>query len=178
SGQQPLYNEDHSVVVVYNGEIYNYAGLVTELQAAGHTFRTHSDTEVIVHAWEQWGADCVRRFNGMFAFALWDRNRQTFFMARDRLGKKPLHYVLLPDGRLLFASELKSLLEERTVPRQLDVQAVEDYLAFGYVPDPRTILRDVWKLPPAHTLTCVRGRRPGPPVSYWVVALAPVSAAH
>jgi asparagine synthase (glutamine-hydrolysing) len=177
AGQQPLYNEDQSVVVVYNGEIYNYPGLVSELQAAGHTFRTHCDTEVIVHAWEQWGADCVRRFNGMFAFVLWDRNRQTLFMARDRLGKKPLHYTLLPDGRLLFASEIKSLLEEPSLRRQLDPQAVEEYLAFGYVPDPRTILSNVYKLPPAHTLTWVRGRRPENPVSYWDVAFAPVAAA-
>jgi asparagine synthase (glutamine-hydrolysing) len=177
AGQQPLYNEDESVVVVYNGEIYNYPGLVSELQAAGHTFRTHCDTEVIVHAWEQWGADCVRRFNGMFAFVLWDRNRQTLFMARDRLGKKPLHYTLLPDGRLLFASEIKSLLEEPSLRRQLDPQAVEEYLAFGYVPDPRTILRNVYKLPPAHTLTWVRGRRTESPVSYWDVAFAPVASA-
>jgi len=176
SGQQPLYNEDRSVVVVYNGEIYNYAGLVAELQAAGHTFRTHCDTEVVVHAWEEWGADSVRRFNGMFAFALWDRNRQTFFMARDRLGKKPLHYTVLPDGRLLFASEIKSLLEERALRRQLDAQAVEDYLAYGYVPDPRTILRDVFKLPPAHTMTCVRGKRPGVPSCYWDVSFKPVPA--
>jgi asparagine synthase (glutamine-hydrolysing) len=176
SGQQPLFNEDRSVVVVYNGEIYNYAGLVAELQAAGHTFRTHCDTEVIVHAWEEWGADCVRRFNGMFAFALWDRNRQTLFMARDRLGKKPLYYARLPDGRLSFASELKSLLEERALERRLDERALEDYLAFGYVPDPRTILKGVCKLPPAHTLSCVRRGPPGEPQPYWDVAFAPVAA--
>jgi asparagine synthase (glutamine-hydrolysing) len=175
SGQQPLFNEDRSVVVVYNGEIYNYAGLVTELQAAGHTFRTHCDTEVIVHAWEEWGADCVRRFNGMFAFALWDRNRRTLFMARDRLGKKPLYYARLPDGRLLFASELKSLLEERALSRQLDERAVEDYLAFGYVPDPRTILKGVYKLPPAHSLVCERNGPSSEPVAYWDVAFAPVA---
>ena len=147
---------------------------MAELQAAGHTFRTHCDTEVVVHAWEEWGADSVRRFNGMFAFALWDRNLRTFFMARDRLGKKPLHYTVLPDGRLLFASELKSLLEERALQRRLDGQAVEDYLAYGYVPDPRTILRDVYSCRPRTTMTCVRGKRPGSPVSYWDVSFSPV----
>ena len=176
SGQQPLFNEDRSVVVVYNGEIYNYAGLVAELQAAGHTFRTHCDTEVIVHAWEEWGADCVRRFNGMFAFALWDRNRQTLFLGRDRLGKKPLYYARLADGRLIFASELKSLLEDRALGRVLDERAVEDYLAYGYVPDPRTILKGVYKLPPAHTLVAVRRQPVAAPKAYWDVAFAPVAA--
>jgi asparagine synthase (glutamine-hydrolysing) len=176
SGQQPLFNEDRSVVVVYNGEIYNYAGLVAELQAAGHTFRTHCDTEVIVHAWEQWGADCVRRFNGMFAFALWDRNRQTLFLGRDRLGKKPLYYARLADGRLIFASELKSLLEDRSLGRVLDERAVEDYLAYGYVPDPRTILKGVYKLPPAQTLVAVRGQPAAAPTAYWDVSFAPVPA--
>src|SRR5512146_3240387 len=109
TGQQPLYNEDGSVVVVFNGEIYNFQTLIPELQALGHTFRTRSDTEVIVHAWEQWGEKCVDRFRGMFAFVLWDRNRQTVFMARDRLGVKPLYYALLPDGWLLFGSEMKSV---------------------------------------------------------------------
>jgi asparagine synthase (glutamine-hydrolysing) len=98
TGQQPLFNEDGSVVVVFNGEIYNFQELIPELAALGHVFKTRSDTEVIVHAWEAWGEACVQRFRGMFAFALWDRNRQTLFMARDRLGVKPLYYALLPDG--------------------------------------------------------------------------------
>src|SRR6476620_3351396 len=110
TGQQPLYNEDRTVVIVYNGEIYNYRELVPELQALGHVFRTKSDTEVVVHAWEAWGARCVERFRGMFAFAIWDRNSETLFLARDRLGVKPLHYALLSNGLLLFGSELKSLL--------------------------------------------------------------------
>src|SRR5210317_1658953 len=109
SGQQPLFNEDGTVVVTYNGEIYNFPDLTNELKALGHRFRTHCDTEVIVHAWEAWGEACVDRFRGMFAFAVWDRNRRSLFLARDRLGIKPLHYALLNDGRLLFGSELKSL---------------------------------------------------------------------
>ena len=99
TGQQPLYNEDGSVVVVFNGEIYNYQELIPELQALGHVFHTRSDTEVIVHAWEAWGERCVDRFRGMFAFALYDRNRETLFMARDRLGVKPLYYACCPTAR-------------------------------------------------------------------------------
>ena len=102
TGQQPLFNEDGSVAVVFNGEIYNYQELIPELSALGHVFRTRSDTEVIVHAWEEWGESCVKRFRGMFAFALWDRNQETLFLARDRLGVKPLYYALLPDGKLIF----------------------------------------------------------------------------
>src|SRR5450755_4356415 len=104
TGQQPLYNEDGSVVVVFNGEIYNYQSLIPELQALGHTFHTRSDTEVIVHAWEAWGEQCVDRFRGMFAFALWDANQEALFLARDRLGVKPLYFATLPDGQLVFGS--------------------------------------------------------------------------
>ncbi len=135
----PLYNEDGSVVVVFNGEIYNYQELIPELQALGHVFHTRSDTEVIVHAWEAWGERCVERFRGMFAFALHDRNRDTLFMARDRLGVKPLFYAVLPDGTLLFGSELKSLLVHPGLGREIDACAVEEYFALGYVAEPRTI---------------------------------------
>jgi asparagine synthase (glutamine-hydrolysing) len=159
-GQQPLYNEDGTVVVVFNGEIYNFADIKLELAARGHLFRTHCDTEVIVHGWEEWGADCVKRFRGMFAFALWDQNQQTLFMARDRLGKKPLYYARLAGGQVLFGSELKALVQSPALSRQLDVTAIEDYFAYGYVPDPRSIYRDVAKLPPAHTLVWKRGGEP------------------
>ena len=169
TGQQPLYNEDGSVVVVYNGEIYNYQELIPELTALGHVFRTRSDTEVIVHAWEAWGESCVKRFRGMFAFALWDRNQQTLFLARDRLGVKPLHYALLPDGRLMFGSELKSLLAHPGLSRDIDPCAVEEYFALGYVADPRTIFSGAYKLPPAHTLTIKRDRSVPKPVQYWDV---------
>ena len=167
TGQQPLYNEDRSVVVVYNGEIYNYQSLIPELTKLGHTFRTRSDTEVIVHAWEAWGEACVQRFRGMFAFALWDRERSTLFLARDRLGVKPLYYALLADGMFLFGSELKALLAHERLPREIDPYAVEEYFALGYVPEPRTIFRGALKLPPAHTLTIRRGEPLRPPVEYW-----------
>jgi len=169
TGQQPLYNEDESVIVVFNGEIYNFQELVPELQALGHVFRTRSDTEVIVHAWEAWGAKCVERFRGMFAFALWDRNQQTLFLARDRLGVKPLYYSLLPNGHLIFGSELKSLLVHPDLPRQIDPLAVEEYFAYGYVPEPRAIFKGVCKLPPGFMLTARRGKPIPDPVQYWDV---------
>jgi asparagine synthase (glutamine-hydrolysing) len=170
TGHQPLYNEDGSICVVFNGEIYNYQELIPELAAAGHVFRTKSDTEVIVHGWEEWGEACVERFRGMFAFALWDRNRETLFLARDRLGVKPLFYALLPDGQLLFGSELKSLLAHGALVRDIDPFAIEDYFAFGYIPDPRTIFRGASKLPPAHTMTIRRGQPVPKPREYWDVA--------
>lgn len=169
TGQQPLFNEDHSVSVVFNGEIYNYQELVPELQALGHVFRTRSDTEVIVHAWESWGADCVKHFRGMFAFALWDRNQNTFFMARDRLGVKPMFYSLLPDGTLIFGSELKVLTAHPDFVRTIDPLAVEEYFALGYVADPRCIYQGAHKLPPATTLTLRHGHPMPEPVAYWDV---------
>jgi asparagine synthase (glutamine-hydrolysing) len=169
TGQQPLYNEDRSVCIVYNGEIYNYQELMPELARLGHTFRTKSDTEVIVHAWEEWGERCVERFRGMFAFALWDRNRETLFLARDRLGVKPLHYAVLPDGMVLFGSELKSMFAHGGLEREIDPCAVEEYFALGYVADPRTIYRQARKLSPGHTLTLRRGHPVPEPRRYWDV---------
>ncbi len=172
TGQQPLFNEDGSVAVVFNGEIYNYRELIPELTRLGHTFRTKSDTEVIVHAWEQWGEHCVERFRGMFAFALWDRNKSTLFLARDRLGVKPMYYMLLPDGTLAFASELKALRVHGGFEEKLDPYAIEDYFALGYVPDPRTIYLGVAKLPAAHTLTIRRGQPISAPAEYWDVSFS------
>ena len=169
TGQQPLFNEDGSVAVVFNGEIYNYQGLIAELAAHGHAFRTKSDTEVIVHAWEQWGEACVERFRGMFAFALWDRNRQTLFLARDRLGVKPLYYGVLPDGTLAFGSELKALAAHPAFRRALDPCAIEEYFALGYVPEPRTIYAGARKLPPGHSLAVRRGAPLPEPREYWDV---------
>ena len=179
TGQQPLFNEDGSVVVVFNGEIYNYQELIPELQALGHTFHTKSDTEVIVHAWESWGQDCVLRFRGMFAFALWDRNQQCLFLARDRLGVKPLYYALLDDGTLAFGSELKALLAHGALKRDIDVRAVEEYFALGYVAEPRTIFSQAFKLPPAHTLLVRHGQPLPEPREYWDVQFTlgnPISA--
>jgi len=174
SGQQPLFNEDGSVVVTYNGEIYNFPELSDELKAAGHIFKTHSDTEVIVHAWEEWGEQCVERFRGMFAFAVWDRNKHTLFMARDRLGKKPLHYSLLPNGQLIFASELKALYVHPLLKKEIEPTAVEEYFAFGYVPDPKSIFKNIHKLPPAHSMTLVHGEAKLQPKPYWDVPFADV----
>ncbi len=170
SGQQPMYSEDERLVVVYNGEIYNFPDLMDELRAAGYRFRTHCDTEVILYAWRHWGERCVDHFRGMFAFALWDRDRQTLFLARDRLGVKPLYYALAPDGRLLFASELKSLLADPSLKREIDPCAVEDYFTFGYVPDPKTIFTGIHKLAPGYTLTVRRGEALPAPHRYWDVA--------
>jgi len=170
-GKQPLYNEDKSVVVTYNGEIYNFLELANELKALGHVFRTHCDTEVVVHAWEEWGVDCLTRFNGMFAFALWDRNRRTLFMARDRLGIKPLYYALLDNGQVVFGSEMKAVTRNPDVPREVDPYAVEEYFTFGYVPEPRSIYRAIRKLEPGTFLHIRHGENPGEPVRYWDVSL-------
>lgn len=168
-GVQPMYNEDQSVVLTFNGEIYEYTSLMDELRAAGHVFKTRCDTEVIIHAWEEWGPACLDRLGGMFAFAIWDRNRQTLFLARDRFGKKPLYYTFLNDGCIAFASELKGLLENPDIDRTIDATAVEDYMTFGYVPDPKTIFRKIHKLPPAHFLELKRGDRMADPCEYWKI---------
>jgi asparagine synthase (glutamine-hydrolysing) len=166
-GAQPLFNEDRSVVVVFNGEIYNFAALAGMLAARGHRFATHCDTEVIVHGWEEWGEDCVQRFEGMFAFALWDRRTGTLFLARDRVGIKPLYYAPIGEGQLIFGSELKALLVHPDLDPDLDPQSVLDFFAYGYVPDPRTIFRGVRKLAPGHTLTLHRGSPWPQPRQYW-----------
>ncbi len=151
-GQQPIYNEDQSCAIVFNGEIYNFPELQKELQARGHTFKTSCDTETILHGYEEWGADVVKRLRGMFAFAIWDKRKRELFIARDRVGKKPLYYSLTKQGTLVFGSELKSLLEHNQVERRTSSQAIDAYLALGYVPEPLSIFEDIKKLPPAHTL--------------------------
>ena len=176
SGHQPLFNEDGSVAVIFNGEIYNFVDLIPELQALGHIFRTRCDTEVIVHAWEQWGEACVDRFRGMFAFALWDRNQDTLFLARDRMGVKPLFYGFTHDGMLIFASELKALTAYPTCGREIDPCAIEEYFAYGYVAEPRTIYQNIYKLPPAHTLTIKHGQPVPQPREYWDVPFQPITA--
>jgi asparagine synthase (glutamine-hydrolysing) len=152
TGDQPVYNEDGSVAVVLNGEIYNYRELREELRERGHSLSTHGDTEVIAHLYEDEGADLVHRLSGMFAFALWDARRRRLLIARDRVGKKPLFYSLR-NGSLSFASELAALMADEEIPREIDLAAVDCYLAYGYIQAPRSIWRAVKKLPPAHTLT-------------------------
>jgi asparagine synthase (glutamine-hydrolysing) len=157
TGDQPLGNEDGTVQVVFNGEIYNFADVRRELESHGHRFRTKSDTEVIVHGFEQWGQDCVSHFRGMFAFAAWDQRRRVLLLARDRLGVKPLYYAPLHDG-IVFGSEIKSLLEDPAVSREWDPEALDAYLTLGYVAAPQTIYRAVRKLDAGETLV-VDGNR-------------------
>lgn len=171
-GKQPMFDNTGAVSVTYNGEIYNFASLRNELGADGYQFSTRCDTEVIVNAWKKWGVDCVQHFNGMFAFAVWDRNDETLFLARDRLGIKPLYYALLPDRYLIFGSELKSLLVHPELPREIDPEAVEEYFTFGYVPDPKTILRHAQKLEPGHTLLAKRRQESLRQIQYWDVPFA------
>jgi asparagine synthase (glutamine-hydrolysing) len=165
-GHQPISNEDGSKHIAYNGEVYNFGDLRHRLESQGHRFSTASDTEVILHQYEQEGPACVHRLNGMFAFAIWDRTAGTLFLARDRMGIKPLYYYW--DGRcLLFASEIKALLASGYVARELNLRALWDYLTFRYVPQPETIWENVYKLLPGHTLTISAGR-PEPVLErYW-----------
>ena len=158
TGDQPIFNEDKSVVAVLNGEIYNFAELRAELRRRGHRFATQGDTEVIVHLYEEHGVDCVRHLHGMFAFALWDKRHRRLLIARDRIGKKPLFYAA-SGGGLAFASELGALIEDRTVARDVDPNAIDCFLAYGYVPSPLSIFTTVRKLPPAHTLVLEGGRQ-------------------
>jgi asparagine synthase (glutamine-hydrolysing) len=151
SGRQPLSNEDGSVWVTYNGEIYNFRELREALEAKGHVFRSRTDTEVIVHAYEEYGPDCVQRFNGMFAFALWDQTQRELILARDRLGVKPLYYYRY-NGKLAFASEIKALLQIPDVEREINPQALYHYVGYEFVPAPDTIFRHIYKLPPGHYL--------------------------
>ncbi len=174
-GQQPMFNEDGSVVIVFNGEIYNFRELRPELEALGHVFRNRCDTEAVIHAWESWGPDCLGRLNGMFAFALWDASRQMLFLARDRLGKKPLCYATLPDGSFAFASEIGALLTMPEISRRLCPRAIDDFFALGYVPDPGSIYQAVRKLPPAHYLLLPRGGGPAVPRRYWDAATGPLA---
>lgn len=150
-GKQPMSNEDNTVWITFNGEIYNFIDLKKDLENKGHVFRNKSDTEAIVHAYEEYGEECVKKLRGMFAFGLWDSNKRQFFLARDRLGKKPLYYFY--DGRrLIFASEIKSILQVDGVDKTLDISALTDYFTYMYIPFPKTIFKNIYKLPPAHTL--------------------------
>src|SRR6266516_122200 len=156
TGHQPIHNEDHDLWVVFNGEIYNFPELRPELEARGHRFYTNTDTEVIVHLYEELGAECVQKLRGMFAFALWDERRGKLLIARDRLGKKPLHYAL-HKGKLYFASEIKSILSVAPELAEVNRAALMQYMYLGYVPDPATAFSRIHKLPPGHLLEFQRG---------------------
>jgi asparagine synthase (glutamine-hydrolysing) len=157
TGHQPIHNEDRTVWIVFNGEIYNFRELRHELEAAGHRFYTATDTEAIVHAYEQWGAAAIGRLRGMFGLAIWDARSRTLLLARDRIGIKPLHYAEV-NGRLYFGSEIKSLLCAPDLPRDLDFDALDHYLSFLYTPPDGSIFRHVHKLPPGHVLQWCDGR--------------------
>jgi len=168
-GAQPMLTPDGRVAITYNGEIYNFREVRAELEASGHAFATGSDTEVILAAWRQWGPDCLSRFNGMFAFALYDADRDSLFLARDRLGVKPLFYAELSDGALIFASELKGLLVHPRLRREISAEAVEDYLAYGWIPDDASIVAGVKKLASGHSLLVRRGFSVPAPTRWWDV---------
>ena len=155
SGQQPMSVLGGAVQIVFNGEIYNFKDVRTRLEQAGHQFTTHSDTEVILWSYVEWGERCVEHLNGMFAFAIWDARSKSLLLARDRVGKKPLYYAKIGNV-LAFASELKSLRAGGLCPRDIDSRALDCYFTFGYIPSPRTIYSEVKKLPAAHTLTCTQ----------------------
>jgi len=151
-GSQPMTNEDKTIHIVFNGEIYNFIELRKVLEKDGHIFATRSDTEVIIHAYEKWGKECVRHFNGMFAFALWDAGRRELFLARDHLGIKPLYYTSVGTC-VLFASEIKALIQHPDCTRDVDVEALAELFTFRYVPSPKTLFKGIWKLPPGHRMT-------------------------
>jgi asparagine synthase (glutamine-hydrolysing) len=156
-GRQPIHNEDETVWVVFNGEIYNFAELRSELESKGHHFYTHTDTEVIVHLYEEHGPDCVHQLRGMFAFAVFDEKSRRLLLARDRLGIKPLHYACT-EGRLLFGSEIKVILAAAPELKEIQRESLLKYFHFGYIPDPDTAFQKIWKLPPGHLLEWINGK--------------------
>ncbi|MDX1741154.1 MAG: asparagine synthase (glutamine-hydrolyzing), partial [Rhodothermales bacterium] len=168
AGAQPMSNEDGSVWITYNGEIYNYAELRTDLQKRGHVFKSRSDTEVILHAYETWGVESLSRFNGIFSFAIWDSRQRSLWLVRDRLGVKPLFYLMRHD-RVLLASEIKALLQDPSVDRSIDFTGLHHYLSLNYVPAPFTLFSGVSQLLPGHYLLIgADGRLQD--VSYWDVS--------
>jgi asparagine synthase (glutamine-hydrolysing) len=172
-GAQPMGNEDGSVWITYNGEIYNFKEIRAELETRGHVFRTRSDTEMVAHAYEEWGADCLRRFRGMFAFAIADHRRRELFLARDPLGIKPLFYFY-EKSTFAFASELQALRTLPGIEWRIDLQAVDQYLYLQYIPAPRTVFQNGYKLRPGHYLTVPFAGPPAAPVRYWRLRFQPV----
>ncbi len=165
TGHQPISNEDKSVIIAYNGEVYNFPELKEELSGKGRRFFTHSDTEVVLRSYEEYGEDCVKRFNGMFAFAIWDAKRDRLFIARDRFGKKPLYYGVF-DNQFIFGSELKALLKHPSVKKEISFEALGRYLAYEYVPSPLSIFKNIYKLQAGSMISVVNGAV-GKASSYW-----------
>ena len=167
---QPMQSANAQACIVFNGEIYNYRELRQELLGKGYQFNTNGDTETILNAWLEWGEDCVHHLRGMFAFAIWDNSRQCLFLARDRLGIKPLFYSLLDDGQFIFGSELKVLRNHPDFITTLRDSTIEDYFSFGYIPEPYTIYQHSYKLAPGHTLLLQHGQTQlSEPKQYWDV---------
>ncbi len=171
AGRQPMFSHDKQLAIVFNGEVYNFLEYRDDLIARGHTFHSKTDTEVIIYLYREYGEQCLHYLRGMFAFAIWDEQKQQVFLARDRLGQKPLYYYY--DGkRLVFGSELKCLLEDTSIPREINYEALHDYLLYLYIPSPKTIYKNIYKLPPAHSMVCTReGIRIQ---EYWDVSFAQV----
>ncbi len=167
---QPMLSADKRACVVFNGEIYNFKELHKELSDKGYAFNTHGDTETILNAYLEWGEECVHKLRGMFAFAIWDREKETLFMARDRMGIKPFFYSLLPNGEFIFGSELKVIMAHPLFDKKLRNTTIEDYFTFGYIPEPHTIFENAYKLSPGHKLTLRKGDKGlSEPVEYWDV---------
>ena len=156
-GRQPIHNEHETMHIIYNGELYNYKALRAKLEGK-HRFYSNTDTEVIIHAFEEWGEECVKKFNGMFAFAIWDYRKKKLFLARDRLGIKPLHYAMTSNGVFLFASEIKSILQYDQVTPRLNEQALYNFLNINYSPGEQTFFKGIKRLRPGHTLTYEKGK--------------------
>lgn len=156
TGHQPIFNEDRSMAIVFNGEIYNHKGIRKELESKGHVFTTNTDTEAIIHAYEEWGVDCVQKLNGMFGFAIWDGRQERLFLARDRIGIKPLYYYV-DENQLAFGSELKSIVQLDSVPREIEAKALDTFLTFEYIPSPYSIFKNIFKLPPGHWMLYENG---------------------
>lgn len=171
AGRQPMANDDGSIQITFNGEIYNFQQLRHDLEGLGHRFRTRTDTEAIIRAYEQWGDGCLSRLRGMFAFGIWDARKRRLLLARDRVGKKPLFYARF-DGRFYFASELQGLLACREIPREVEPRAIDQYLGYGYIPAPLTGFKGIYKLPPAHYLVLEDGGEPRVE-RYWSLSYLP-----
>jgi asparagine synthase (glutamine-hydrolysing) len=169
-GGQPLYNEDKSITIIFNGEIFNYKELMSILQKAGHVFSTESDTEAIIHAYEEWGEKCIDRLRGMFAFALWDQNNRKLLLVRDRLGIKPLYYTQIGD-RFYFSSEIKAIINQRSFKKEIDNNALAAYFSLTYIPSPLSIFKNLMKLPPGHYMTIQNGN--ASIIKYWDVFFRP-----